>query len=89
MKASTTAKITAIALAVSLAAPLGAMARNRSGDILAGALIGVVAGSILTSAANGSGVYVAPQPVYYCPPPPPPPPPPVYYCPPPPPHRPA
>ena len=29
MKASTTAKITAIALAVSLAAPLGAMARHR------------------------------------------------------------
>ena len=62
MKASTTAKITTLALAFALAAPLGAMARNRTGDILAGALIGVVAGSILASAADGGCVYVAPPP---------------------------
>ena len=82
MKTTLTAKLIAVGAAAALALPLTASARHhRSGDVFAGAVIGVLAGAMIASAADCSTVYVAapppppPPPVYYYPPPPPP----VYY----------
>jgi hypothetical protein len=72
MKSTVTPKLIAIGTAAALALPLTASARHhRSGDVFAGAVIGVLAGAMIASAADCNTVYVAP--------PPPPPPPPVYY----------
>ena len=74
MKTSVTTKLIAVGAAAALALPLTASARHhRSGDVFAGAVIGVLAGAMIAGAAQAETVYVAP------PPPPPPPPPPVYY----------
>ena len=73
MKTCTTTKLIAVGTAAALALPLTASARHHSsGDVFAGAVIGVIAGAMLANTVNGETVYVAP-------PPPPPPPPPVYY----------
>ena len=75
MKSTVTTKLIAVGAAAALALPLTASARHhRSGDVFAGAVIGVIAGAMLAGAAQAQPVYVAPAP-----PPPPPPPPPVYY----------
>ena len=71
MKTNIAPKLIALGTAATLALPLTASARHHhSGDVFAGAVIGVIAGAVLASTANGETVYVAP---------PPPPPPPVYY----------
>ena len=68
MKTNNPAKIIAIAVAVAIAVPLSASARHHdSEDILAGAVIGCIAGVILATAADGECQYA---PVQYAPPPP-------------------
>ena len=70
MKTVTATKLIAVGTAAALALPLTASARHHSsGDVFAGAVIGVIAGAMLANTVNGETVYVAP----------PPPPPPVYY----------
>lgn len=79
MKTSISSKLVAAGVVAALAVPLSASARHcHSEDIIAGVVIGCVAGAVLASAADGGCVYMAPSP-------PPPPPPPQYYAPPPPP----
>ena len=75
MKTNITTKLVAVGAAAALALPLTASARHHhgSGDVFAGAVIGVIAGAMIAGAANAETVYVAP------PPPPPPPPPPGYF----------
>ncbi len=78
----------AAVLAVAVAAPLSASARHhRSEDILAGVVIGAIAGTFVAAAASGNVEYIPAPAVgcYYPPPSPPPcygrpgPPPPRYY----------
>ena len=81
MKTNTTVKIIAVAVVAAIAVPLSASAGHHSEDIIAGAAIGVIAGALLVSAAEGSCQYAPPPPQYYAYPRPPP----QYYAPPPPP----
>ena len=87
MHSSFITKILAVGIAASLAIPLSASARHhRSGDVLAGIVVGALVGTAI-AASSSSVQYVpaCPAPGYYPPPPPPvyyyapPPPPPVYY----------
>ena len=74
MKTNIATKLIAVGIAATLALPLTASARSHhhGGDVIAGAVIGVIAGAMIAGAAQAQPVYVAPAP-------PPPPPPPVYY----------
>ena len=77
MKTSISTKIIVAGVVIALAVPLSASARNHDAEnILAGVVIGCVAGAVLVSAADGGCVYAAPPPpppqyYYYAPPPPP------------------
>ena len=63
MKTNTPIKIIAVAAAAAIAVPLSASARHHDAEnILAGVVIGCVAGAVLASAADGGCVYVAPPP---------------------------